>query len=40
VRALRPFIAAFQGLVGTEALTIASQRASQTRYHEARREQH
>jgi hypothetical protein len=39
VRALRPFIAAFQGLVGTEALTIASHRASQPRDHEARREQ-
>jgi hypothetical protein len=39
VRALRPFIAAFQGLVGTEALTIASQRASKPGYHESRREQ-
>ena len=28
VRGLRPFIAAFQGLVATEALTIASQRAA------------
>jgi hypothetical protein len=40
VRALRPFIAAFQGLVGAEALTIASQRASQPGDHESRREQH
>jgi hypothetical protein len=39
VRGLRPFIAAFQGLVGTEALTIASGRASQAGDHQSRREQ-
>ena len=42
VRGLRPFISAFQGLVATEALTIASQRAeraSKPGDHETRGEQ-
>jgi hypothetical protein len=38
VRALEPFVSAFQGLVGSEPLKIAAQRASEPRDHEAGRE--